>query len=288
MFQINRFLFGPVWCALVLAAAAQESPPPEIDRSKNPEAWMNSPSTRRPDAGRPMSPEMKAVNPIDVDHLKMEDLAKMSLDDPLLKYAYMEVFTRSMNNLRQMEAQQELALADMRRRGEPVSPMLLKLLEENQETVIEPLVLWNIEHLGTVRLEPYLAYARKLLRERPNSTVVAHASGLLARQGTKEDIELLEWLLEQQPFAITDATDALKVLRERLNPPQREIRPERRDKSSAAAEMTAGSADGAENHPQRESLKSSRKRPWIIGGIILAVLLGLYRLVRRVPRRPSS
>ena len=247
MCQIDRFAFFPLLCALMLSAVAEESRPPEIDSSKNGEAWMNSPSRRRPDPGRPMSPEMRAVNPIEVEKLKAEDLAKMSLDDPLLKYAYAQVFTMSMNHLRQMEPRQKLVLADMRGRGESVSPILLKLIEENQETVFEKAILLSIGDLGTVRPEPFLEYARKLLRERTQSTVVAYASGLLARHGTKEDIELLEWLLKQDPFVVTDVTDSLKALRERFNPPQPEIRPEQRDKPASDVKIVPGSADRAEN-----------------------------------------
>ncbi len=286
MCQIDRFVFCPVLCALMLCAAAEESRPPESDPYKNPEAWMNSPSRRRPDPGRPMSPEMRAVNPYDVDKLKEEDLAKMSLGDPLLKYAYVEVFTRSMNHLHQMGAQQELALADMRRRGESVSPMLLKLIEENQETRIESSVLGHIGDLGTVRLEPFLEYARKLLRERTQSTVVAYASGLLASHGTKEDVELLEWLLKQQPFAVTDATDSLKALRERLNPPQPEIRPERRNGITHRETTPGNAANGTQgvSTPKRGG-ESTATRWFAWVGLVTVVVGALLILVKKGIKR---
>lgn len=91
---------------------------------------------RRP--RRDMSPEMSAVadHPELLENLGAEDLAKMSLDDPLLKYSYYRVFGGSIGDFKQMPRmapQLKLVLADMRRRGEAVSPMQLKLIEENQE-----------------------------------------------------------------------------------------------------------------------------------------------------------
>ena len=67
---------------------------------------------------RPISPELNAVNSTVLENLGAGDLEKMSLDDPVLKSAYVEVFLRSWGAFKQLEPPQELALADMRRRGE--------------------------------------------------------------------------------------------------------------------------------------------------------------------------
>ena len=171
-----------------------------------------------PKVGHSISPELRGVDPGRLDFLNAEDFAIMSLDDPLLKYAYVQIFTTSSLGLvGKMTAQQELALADLRRRGESAGPMLLKLIEENQETQIESCILGLIDRLGTVRIDPFLEYARKILRERPQSENVAGPANLLARHGTKEDIELLEWVQKQGPFAELDIPHALRVMRERLN-----------------------------------------------------------------------
>lgn len=241
------------------------------------------------DPHRPMSPEMNEVSnhPDLVANLKAEDLAKMTLDDPLLKYAYASVFMHSLGPFEQLESPLELVLADMHRRGEAVSPMFLKLIAENRETRIESSVLGKIEHLDTVRLAPFLEYARKLLRERPNSDVVAVASGLLARHGTKEDIELFEWVLTKQPFAVTDLTGNLKILKTRLDTPPPEPRPERREIPSSNAGSVARSAEGAVDHSQEENSAKSQIKPWLIAGIILVVLLGMFHLLRKIRRRQS-
>ncbi|RYD47613.1 MAG: hypothetical protein EOP85_05145 [Verrucomicrobiaceae bacterium] len=228
-----------------------------------------------------MSPEMQAIsrNPDLLYNLGAGDLEKMSLDDPLLKYAYARVFMDSMGPFEQLESPMELVLADMRRRGEAVSPMLLKLIEENRETRIESSILGKIDHLETVRLEPFLEYARKVLRERTQSDVVAVASGLLARRGTEEDMKLFEWVLTQQPFAITDLTGNLKILGDRLNPPKPESRPERREMPTSGPGNDSRPTTSPDESPEKGSITTSRAKPWLIGGLILLALLGASRLL---------
>jgi hypothetical protein len=287
MFPINPKAPCGVWCALVLCATGQDAIPNSGDRLQADMAARlreMDKSGNRPDAHRRMSPEMDEVSnhPDLLNNLGAEDLAKMSLDDPLLKWAYANVFLRSIGPFKQLEPPLELVLADMRRRGEGVSPMLLKLIEENRETRIESSILGHIEHLDTVRIEPFLEYARKLLRERTRSDVVGEASGLLAQRGTKEDVELFEWVLTQRPFAVTDLTNALKILRARLASPPVAPRPGRREiPSPNVGSVGSPAKDAGNHHHQDEGDTLSRTKPWLIGGLILVVLLGLYRLIRK-------
>jgi len=312
MSPINPKAACGVWCALLLCASGQDAAPTSGNRLQNDmeerlrkmsesansgdrlQADMAKrllemdKSGNRPDPHRPASPELNAVDSTVIENLKAEDLAKMSLDDSVLKSAYANVFQRSMGAFEQLAPPQELALADMRRRGEAVSPMLLKLIEENRETLIESSVLGDIENLGTVHLEPFLEYARKLLRERLRSDVVAEASRLLARRGTKEDIELFEWVLTQRPFAVTDLTKSLKILRDRLASPTAAPRPERREIPSPNVGSVGSPAKDTGNHHQDKGDSLSRTKPWLIGGLILVVLLGLYRLLRNGRRGNSA
>ena len=171
--------------------------------------------------------------------------------------------------------------------GEAVSTMLLKLISENQENRIEDAILIRIEHLDTVRIEPFLEYARKLLRER-TQTMTGEAAGaaayILARHGTKDDEALFEEVIKVRPYVKYTFTKELKVLRARLNP-KPEVDPvprsERREIPSSNADSDARSAKGAENHHQDGCDTLSRAKPWLIGGLILVVLLGLYGLLRK-------
>lgn len=169
--------------------------------------------------------------------------------------------------------------------------MLLKLIEENQESVIESAILAKIEYLDTVSIEPFLDYARRLLRERTKTMTVysaLDASGLLARHGTKDDEALLEWVIPEWPFLTSEFTKDLRDLRARLNPPQPESRPERREKPPTNAGSDVPSAEGTAEHPQDGGSAISQTKPWLIGGMILIVLLGVYGLLRRCHRGSSS
>ena len=299
MFPIDFKIICGVWCTLGLYAAGQDAVPNSGDRLEAEAAARHREFDKNHDFRRPrrdMSPEISAVDdhPELVENLVAEDLAKMSLDDPLLKYSYYRVFSGSIgdfNQMKQMAPQLKLVLADMRRRGEAVSPMLLKLIEENQESVIESSILVGIQYLDTVRIEPFVDYARRLLRERTKTMTVQsalNASGLLARHGTKEDEALLEWVTAEWPFLADEFTKDLRNLRVRLNSPQPESRPGRREIPSSNVGSDVRSSKGTEDHSQDLSAAISRTKPWLIGGIILVVLLGVYLLLRKSQRGQSS
>lgn len=216
MYQISLFTVLQVMWITVLSAEFETNQPQDGKLPKTPGALIRDESRNRADPHRPMSLEMQGVNPSDVEQLTAEELAAMTLDNPLLKMAYASVFMDSIHKLSHTDPARQLALADMRRRGESVSPVLLNLIKENKETRIESSILCFIPYLDTVNIEPFLNYARDLLRERTNSDVAGVASLLLAERGAKEDVELLEWLLEQNPYAEYDISKNLKALRLRL------------------------------------------------------------------------
>jgi hypothetical protein len=291
MFPINRKAVCGVWCVLVLGVSGQNAVPNAGDRLEAENAVRLREFEKNNDEGgprRPVSPELNAVSSSVLENLSAEELAKMTLDDPVLKAAYVEVM---MSSFEQMEPPQKLALADMRRRGEAVSPVLLKLISENQETNLESDILGKIERLDTVDIEPFLDYARKLLRER-TKTMTAYSAGVasyvIRRHGAKEDEALFEWVIKERPYVASTFAGSLKILRDRLNPPQPETRPERREISSSNPGGEARAVQSGKDHPQDKGSAPSRAKPLLFGGIILVVLLGLYRFVRLRLRELSS
>jgi hypothetical protein len=292
MFPINpKAAFG-VWCALVLGTPGLDAAPNSGDRLEAETAARLLEFDKNNDRGgprRPASPELKAVNSSVLENLGAEDLEKMSLDDPVLKKAYVQVFFSW--RFKQLEPPQELALADMRRRGEAVSPMLLKLMSENQENGIEDQILLNIEHLDTVRIEPFLEYARSLLRGRMK-TMTAEAAGAaayaLARNGTSEDQALLELVISTRPYMASTIGTELKLLTARLDPSPFESRPERREIPLSNAGKGVGPIEGIEDHPQDGDSTISQRKPWIISGIIFVMLLGVYRFLRQRRKAQES
>lgn len=278
-------------CALIVCASGQNAEPNSGDRLEAENTARLREFEKNNDRGsprRPISPELNAVSSSVLENLGAEDLARMTLDDPVLKAAYVSVL---MGSFEQMEPPQELALADMRRRGEAVSPMLLKLISENQENRIEFAILGKVEALDTVSIEPFLEYARKLLRER-TKTMSGEAGGVacytLSRHGTKDDVALLEWVIEERPYVASEFTDGLKILRDRLHPPQPETRPERRKIPSSNNNGDARSVESVKERQQAKGSATSRAKPWFVGGIILLVLLGMFQLLLRKKRGQSA
>jgi len=239
-------------------------------------------TNNHPASYRPWSLEFQQVNPEHLHGINAVKLAKMSLADPLLKYAYMDVFMRNVGRLENLEPEQALVLKDMRRRGEAVTPMLLKLAMENQETIYEVALLDRIDQVGTINLDPYLEYARNLLRERTqtmSASLAEWTSGLLSRHGSKEDVELLERVIEERPYVARGVSESLKVLKERLDSPKQTSRPMLRDRPPAGGATTDGAVSGAKNPSVVNSSGKTSTMPWIAWVLYSILLIGMCWLL---------
>jgi len=240
-------------------------------------------SSTHPGPYRPWSLEVQQVNPEHLHGITAETLAKMSLDDPLLKYAYIIVFMRNVGRLDNLEDEQALVLKDMRRRGEAVTPMLLKLAMENQETGYESALLSRIDQVGTVNLDPYLEYARNILRERTqtmSASLAGCASGLLSRHGSKEDVELLERVLQERTYVTSSVSISLKELKRRLDSPKQISRPMLKDRPPTSEAATDNSADSARRPSTAKGVEETPSKPWItwisftiVAGVVLWLVL---------------
>ena len=296
MIQINLKATCGVWFALVLYISGQDNSPSLDDRLQADTNARLREFSRNNDIGgprRPISPEMNAIadQPDLLQNLRTEDLAKMTLDDPLLKWAYACVFLRSIGPLEQLEPPLDLVLADMRGRGEAVSPMLLKLISENQENLIEFCILGKVEHLGTVRIEPFLDYARTLLRERMKTMTgeaAGEAAGVIARHGTKEDEALFEEVIKVRPYVTYSLNKELNNLRARLDPQPTTSRSEQQKIVSSNAGNNVSSGAVPEDHSQNRDSASSQRKPWLIGGMMLVALVGIYLRMRKSKRGKVS
>lgn len=233
---------------------------------------------------RPWSLEFQQVNPEDLYDIDAVGLAEMPLENPLLKYAYMDVFLRAVGHLDQSETAQILVIADMRRRGEAITPMLIKLLEENQETRFENTLFGNIDNLGTVKLDPYLEYARNLLRTRTvtmSASVAGSAAALLSRHGSKDDVELLRSVMEKRPYVADSVTRKLDALVRRLEEPESQTRPDLKERPKA------GGSNVNKNESEVKLVFSDTgngeltSKMWIVWILLIVVMLSTLVLLLR-------
>ena len=232
---------------------------------------------------RPLADELCGGDRNELKGMDEPEFARLTLDDPLLKRAYLSVFMSPVGpNLDYHKNEPNPALADLRRRGDSVTPMLLKLMNENQETGLETCILVRIPSAGTIKLEPYLDYARKLLRERTqtmSASLAESAAMLLAAHGTEEDAELLEWVMETRPYVADSVTRELDELNRRLGLPK--TSPRRAPKGQiTTGGATSGNPQGPAGKP---SGPTGAAQPfatwWLVWVVVLFGAVGLLWLM---------
>ena len=227
---------------------------------------------------RPYSPELIEVS----NELKGMDeaaFAKLSIDDPLLKRAYHDVFNTAVaGNLNMTLPELKAALSDMRRRGDTITPMLLKLMNENQETGLEVCVLVGISNVGTLNTEPYLEYARNILSKRTHTmsaSLAGAASVLLSLEGTKEDAMLMDWVMEQRPWLAASVKLGFDELNRRLGLPKRESRLPLKERRSTS-ESPNGTSGGMEHKtPAVTAANELKAPPWVAWALTILIAGGL-------------
>ncbi|MEO8614453.1 MAG: hypothetical protein ABI600_04880 [Luteolibacter sp.] len=208
---------------------------------------------------------------------------RMSLEDPILKRAYRAVFGSSINGVfNNLPPEVSAALVDLRKRGDTVTPMLLQLMERNQETGLESSILVSIAAVGTIQLDPYLDYARNLLRNRTQTMSGAAAecaSNLLAEHGTKEDAKLMKWVMETHPWEADGITRKLDELNRRLNLPKQEPRPPLRGTPATSDFPNVESRSVKHQIAPVSEKKKEEVTHWIVWPLAILVAVGLLRLV---------
>jgi hypothetical protein len=265
MCQCSKLIIYGLFLGLVLHAKADVEMKPE-DQNKT-------------GLYRPWSEEFLQANPEHLYGMTAEKLAKMSLEDSLLRYAYIQIFLQNVGGLENLESEHALALADMRKRGEAITPLLLELAKQNQDTMFEPRLFNRIADVGTVNLEPYLEYARALLRERTqtmNSTLAECASKLLANHGSKQDLALLEQVISERPYVARGVSEKLKILKNRLERSRQATRPILRGESSPSEAATGNVAEKATKQSvanRNGNISTKSWMIWALFGIIIAAIL---------------
>lgn len=148
----------------------------------------------------------KLVDDSKLRGLSEADYSLMSLDDPLLQAAYVNVFLQSMGpDIGATLARPEIAAAfnDLKRRGDAAVPLLLKLMQENPYSDFESFAINDVSYIDTIDPKPFLEYARNALETRwdkMNPGFVGRITSLLIHKGDASDIERLHELIKKRPY----------------------------------------------------------------------------------------
>ena len=168
-----------------------------------------------PDGYAPLEPALVNVRyPRGTTEAELESL---SLDDPKLRIAYVALANvgalKAANNpLPHMRA----ALNDLRRRGDAATPLLLDIMDKNQNTSYEHAIPDVAKAVGTIKMGPYVDYFRRMIQTRPmeiNASAFESATELFFVYGTTEDLDLVKKLAVRRPYL----ADALERTLELMN-----------------------------------------------------------------------
>jgi hypothetical protein len=153
--------------------------------------------------------------------LNREKFAALSFGDELQKIAYSEVFIATFDHGGKVPLWYTLAEADLLRRGDSATPLLLELFDVYPHEYFRSGLLSRIDTFPTINLAPYLQAARNhwltLGAKTPPRT--CHAIGsFLSRHGSAEDIKILQAMLDHPSAEVPlRARSNLRRLTERLS-----------------------------------------------------------------------
>jgi|694.fasta_scaffold76427_2 hypothetical protein len=235
----------------------------------------------------PVEPLLQEVAPL--PSITAEQLAKLPLDDPLLRLAYAnfmasELIMQFYPPKRPIDytaypTWDVAALEDIKKRGDTVTPLLLDIAAKNPNSGFETGIIGNAPYV-IKDLNPYLAYARNVLQTRTkemNSSVAGTVAELLVRRGTPEDLERLRSLIKVRPYltatiegqlrhaaifqaAKDAASDSKKATTTSLEPPAPKKAPEAKPTTSTPSEDPTSSTQ------------------WSIIAVLIVAALGLLWL----------
>ncbi|MCW1924069.1 hypothetical protein OKA05_15990 [Luteolibacter arcticus] len=205
---------------------------------------------------RPLEGELKRKQLDEFKGWSEEDFARLDVNDPQLKRAYLDLFgTVAGLVIHPSEAHMQAALADLKKRGNLVTPMFLEVMRENPETRYELLILLHVPKIEGLDLKLYLDYSRQVLRKRSmtmNDTLASASSMLIASQGDVSDRELLEWVIETRPFVAYSVSKQLDVLNQHI-PLKEETGASLPNRDPITDSATATERKGPSGEPAHES-----------------------------------
>ena len=220
--------------------------------------------------------------------LTENDLKDLSLTDPSLRVAYIWLM-RSANPEGPIVDESQPAMVailnDLRRRGDSATPMLLDILKKSHDSIYQDYMPGIIARVGTIKMDPYVEYLRKVIQDRPEGispTFAGDALGIFFVYGTKEDVKMVEVLTKNG----TGMAAAIKTAFEREQ--RRNMSPTKSaNLPTTPALIPDVEPEAPENAPWTNPAPTKRSEgtsttPWsVVTVVAIAAALGLLWLLSK-------
>jgi hypothetical protein len=217
--------------------------------------------------------------------LKEEDLRNMTLADPKLRIAYVFLIrtARSGPKITDERTPEMVAvLADLKRRSDSATPLLLDIMAKNHNTQYEHLIPLIISRIGTIKIGPYLDYLREMVRTRPDEISAASnevTAELFLEHGTPEDVKMLQDLAKRRPFLAPSLERAFDLQRyknpDRSNTTQTTPTPKPLPVVQPTAQKKVTKAQPTASRPNEEPTSSTL---WSVVAVLIVAAIGLLWL----------
>lgn len=229
--------------------------------------------------------------------LTESEVASLPIGDPNLRVAYYFLVKYSQQGAELVDErtpEMVSVLNDLRRRGSTATPLLIDLMEKNQNTHLEYMIPYIITRIDTIEKEPYVEYLRRVIRTRPNeinATAFETAVMMFLQFGNAEDVKLCKELEAKRPFlsyALQHALDShalsLPKLEQNRNSNSDQSEQEQISMNSRPGlEPGAAPAAGHSAVSPAASQSTNIKSRWLIGFVIacfIAVMCCVIRMRR--------
>ena len=207
------------------------------------------------------------------------DLKLLDITDPKLRVAYYWLIKSSNGGLQITDKRTpELMeiLKDIRRRGDSATPLWLDMMAKNPGSNLEWYIPNVIMRVGTIKMEPYVDYLRKMLQTRSDKisgTACGDALGIFFEHGTREDVEMVHELARKRPFLAPYVETAVAKEQRRTAAPITTPATLENSPQAAPAEKLQATENRLNTKPKEitQSQDSDSMLPWTAAAVGLGI-----------------
>ncbi len=209
-----------------------------------------------------------------------DDLKALPLDDLKLRVSYVYLMQAGDPRFLLKTSEMTPILNDLKRRGDEATPLLIDIMEKNHNTSLEYLIPLVISKVGTLKMEPYLEYLRRMITSRPdeiNATLNEVALKIFLEHGTEDDVEMVQDLARKRPFLAPSVERAFEF--ERWRTPVSDDPATVSGSPSVAQPPTPKQAPETKPAPTVRSDEQTSSTSWPVVAVSILAAVGLLWLL---------